>query len=109
MHFNKEPEILFGEGNYAINNVKEIDVTEAFLNLAEEVKNCQNVETFRDCETKEYIKLGLTECKCTPYALRNFSKNVIKTRINFNLIISNPHLLGSSVHSSWTRLLQIYK
>ena len=67
---------MFGQGIYALTDVKEIDTTEAFLNLDEEIKGCQNVETYRECQAKEYISMGLKKCNCTPYALRNFSKTV---------------------------------
>ena len=75
MHL-KEPLILYGEGDYALTDVKEIDTTEAFLNLDENVKLCQNVESYEKCQAKEYIKNGLKKCNCTPYELRNFDKMV---------------------------------
>ena len=76
MQSNIEPLILLGEGNYALTAIKEIDTTEAFLNLDEEIKNCQNVETYQKCQVREYINMGLEKCNCTPYELRNFSKKV---------------------------------
>ena len=76
MHLNKEPLSLFGEGNYALTDVKEIVGTEAFLSLDEGIKLCQDFETYQDCMTKEYIKNGVEKCSCTPYELRNFSKTV---------------------------------
>ena len=73
---NTEPLILFGEGNYALTAVKEIDGTEEFLRLDEGIKHCQNRETFQECQAKEYIKDGLVKCKCTPYEMRNYSQTV---------------------------------
>ena len=78
MQINKEPLIRFGEGNYALTDVKEIDTTDAFLKLGEEIRDCQNVETYQECQTKYYIKMGLEKCNCTPYQLRNFSNEVNK-------------------------------
>ena len=76
MHWIKEPLILYGEGNYALTAIKEIDATEGFLNLGEEIIDCQNIETYLECQTRDYMQMGLEECKCTPYELRNFSKEV---------------------------------
>ena len=74
------PLILFGEGNYALTDIKQIEITDAFLSLDEEIKKCQNVETVHECETRKFINLGLERCNCTPYALRNFTKNVSKNK-----------------------------
>ena len=76
MQLIKEPLLLFGEGNYALTAIKEIDMTEAFMNLDEETRNCQNVETYQECQAKEYIKMGLEKCNCTPYVMRDFSMKV---------------------------------
>ena len=73
-----EPLILYGKGDYALTAVQEIDVTEDFLNLNKQGTHhdCQNVETYQECQSKEYIKMGLEKCNCTLYALRDFSKKV---------------------------------
>ena len=78
MYFDKEPLILHGEGDFALTAVQEIDATNAFLNLNREgtQHDCQNVETYQECEANEYIKMGLEKCNCTLYALRDFSKKV---------------------------------
>ena len=68
--------MLQGEGNYALTSVKEIDGTEAFLSLDDDIKLCQNEETLADCSTKDFMKRNLDLCKCVPYKLRNFSKQV---------------------------------
>ena len=74
--------ILYGEGDYALTDVKKVVVTKAFMNLDEEIKSCQNIETYKDCLTKEFIMMGLEMCNCTPYELRNFSRSVRrKTRL----------------------------
>ena len=78
MQLIKEPLLLFGEGNYALTAIKEIDTTEAFMNLDEETRNCQNVETYQECQAKEHIKMGLERCNCTPYELRNHSNKANK-------------------------------
>ena len=71
-----EPITFYGEGEYAVTDIKEVKVTKGFLSLAEKVKNCQNEETLNECQTKKYISVGLEKCNCTQYELRNFSKMV---------------------------------
>ena len=61
MQSNKEPLIRFGQGNYALTAVSEIFTTEAFLNLDEEIKACQNVESYQTCQAREYINTGLED------------------------------------------------
>ena len=74
--YNLEPVILFGEGKYSLSTVKEIVGTESFKKLDDDIKKCQNREDFEKCKSREYIKNGLENCKCTPYQLRNYSKKV---------------------------------
>jgi hypothetical protein len=45
---------LEGEGNYALTSVKEIDGTEAFLALDDDIKLCQNKELLADCSSREF-------------------------------------------------------
>ena len=43
---------LYGEGSYAISAVKAMSVTEEYLGLDEEVRNCQMKEDFENCTTR---------------------------------------------------------
>ena len=76
MHFVLEPLLLFGEGTYALTSVKEMTGTDSFLELDEKIKLCQTRETVEDCLAKDFLKKGLEKCKCTPFRLRNFTKEV---------------------------------
>ena len=67
-------EPLFGEGSYALTEVTEVEGTEAYLGLDEEIRHCQNRETFHECQAREYLRNGLAKCNCIPYELRNYSK-----------------------------------
>ena len=71
-----EPLTFYGEGDYALTDIKEVEVTKAFLTLDEKTKLCQDDETFKECQSNEYLRLGQKHCDCTPYELRNFSKKV---------------------------------
>ena len=45
-------------------------VTDSFLTLNEEVRKCQNYESFDDCITRKYIASLLEKCKCLPFTMR---------------------------------------
>ena len=61
-----------------MSNVKEFDVTDGFISLGEKVTKCQNVESFEECETKEYLRLAREMCKCIPYSLSQLNQTVFQ-------------------------------
>ena len=78
--------MLNGDGDYNLNVMKEsvninftnpfhtsflqeIKVTESFLGLKEEVRGCQNLETFEDCTTRNFLESLRKKCDCIPFAL----------------------------------------
>ena len=65
-----DPVSLFGEGQYNLNNIKEIAVTSSFMGLDKDNRKCQNIETYDDCKTRLYIEHLRQECKCLPLSLR---------------------------------------
>jgi hypothetical protein len=69
-------EPLFGEGNYVLTEVTEIDGTEAFMQLDEGIRHCQNKETFQECQAQGHKTNGQAACQCTPYKIRDYSKTV---------------------------------
>ena len=68
---------VYGEGNYAISVVKEIKVTYEYLGMDENVRNCQSIEPFENCTTRQYLESVQRECNCIPYGLRDFSKDIM--------------------------------
>ena len=64
-----EPVELFGEGAYNINVLKEIEATDSYLGLNQNVIECQNVEPLFNCTTRHYINSIITECGCLPFTL----------------------------------------
>ena len=44
---------------------KEIFVTDSFLGLNENTRNCQNIETYNDCKTRLYVENLRKECEGT--------------------------------------------
>ena len=77
--FYLAPVLHFGEGSYAISAVKEIKVTEEYIQLDKNILKCQNKETFENCTTREYLQMVKNHCNCVPYALKNLLKTKMVT------------------------------
>ena len=67
---------MSGEGSYNLNVLKEIKVTESFNKLDEDVKKCQNVETYDECTTRHHMKELREKCRCLPLALSDSEVDV---------------------------------
>ena len=65
---------------YNLNTVKEFEVTDDFLNLDFQKRDCQNQESMSDCKTRLYREALLTQCKCLPFNIR-VSDEVIENLI----------------------------
>ena len=50
-----EQVILHGEGEFNLDAIKEIQVTQSFLGLEPNVRGCQSREPFYNCTTRHYI------------------------------------------------------
>ena len=62
--------LLVGEGEYNLNVVKEIEVTDSYMGLDQDVRGCQNKEPYDDCTTKIYMDTIIGECGCLPFNIR---------------------------------------
>ena len=60
---------LTGEGEYNLNSFKQIEVTESYMGLSQDVRGCQNVENFADCTTRNYIEDTRNKCGCLPLSI----------------------------------------
>ena len=58
---------LIGEGVYNLNTLKEIKVTDSFLDMDQDVIACQDVQPLDNCTTKHYMDSLLDECGCIPW------------------------------------------
>ena len=76
-----EPVTLIGEGEYNINALTEIKVTESFLGLGKDVIECQNIESLYDCSNRKYIDTILGQCGCLPFNMIMDSNEVIIIKI----------------------------
>ena len=61
---------LYGEGQYNLHSIDEISVSDSFLGLDENIRNCQNVDTYDDCNTRVHLESLRQECGCLPLSLR---------------------------------------
>ena len=61
--------MMIGEGEYNI-VVEKVDVTESYLGLSEEVRNCQNTEEdYQSCVTENFVQRVKEKCKCLPLGM----------------------------------------
>ena len=56
-----EPVKLIGEGEYNINVLKEIKVTDSFLGQDQDTRKCQNDEPYLNCTTRQYHETFLAD------------------------------------------------
>ena len=71
----KEPLELIGKGEYNLNALTDIRVTDSYLGLDQGVKECQNEESLYDCTTRKYNEAFWSECGCLPVNI-NLSNQV---------------------------------
>ena len=62
--------MLFGEGEYYLKEIKEVEVTESYLRLGMDDRNCQNDEPYYNCTSRHYIKSILKKCGCLRLDMR---------------------------------------
>ena len=77
-----EPLKLSGEGEYNLNVLTEIEVTESYLGMNEEDRNCQDVEPFYNCTSRQYRDTILAQCGCLPLSM-NLSNDI---KVKFNIL-----------------------
>ena len=73
------PVSFYGAGEYNLKTVKKIEVTDAFLGLSQETRECQNQRTISNCTTETYLNDLLDMCNCLPYNLwiNDFQEKVL--------------------------------
>ena len=69
VHF-QEPVTLVGEGQYNIDDIKEISATESYLGMDQSIKACQKNEPVYNCTTRHYLDTLLEKCGCLPLSIR---------------------------------------
>ena len=69
-----EPVVLIGEGLYNLNSLKEIQVTDSYLELDEDVRGCQTTEPYYNCTTRIHLDNIVKKCGCLPLPLANIDQ-----------------------------------
>ena len=87
--------MLFGEGEYNLDVLKEIVVSSSYMGLNQNIRKCQSEETFYDCTTKHYRYDILRHCGCLPSNARlndkvNLLKSIQNVRLYINLLTQAP-------------------
>ena len=72
---------LPGEGEYNLNNIIEINGTESYFGLDQDVRECQNDEPTENCTTRRYHDTMLRECGCLPFNIRTSDKVYLFTEL----------------------------
>ena len=75
---------LIGDGEYNLDVLKNIETTESYLGLDQDVRGCQNEETIDNCTTRQYIDTLLEKCECLPYSIR-LPSNKVCTKSSVNI------------------------
>ena len=78
---------LRGEGEYNLNILKEIEVTDSFYELDKGVRNCQSYignDTYDKCTSRYFMEQMMLKCGCLPFAIMNSTINNEKVYGNIN-------------------------
>ena len=69
-----EPLFLYGEGEYNLDAIKEVSVTDSFMTLGQEDRKCQDKEIYTECTTKLLKDAIMEKCGCIPFKLNLFKE-----------------------------------
>ena len=96
---------LYGKGQYNLHSMDEISVTDSFLRFDKNIRNCQNVETYDDCNTRVQLEKLRQECGCLPLSLRLSEK----VKWHISIFLGSDRSSGShlSVCQSDTKLSRL--
>ena len=69
-NFHVEPVVLIGEGDYNLNDLKEIKATDSYIGMDKEVRDCQYKESFYNCTTRQHLATYQEKCGCMPLNIK---------------------------------------
>ena len=87
---------LSGEGEYNLDILKEIEVTDSFNELDNEIRKCQSFkskETYDNCTTRYFMEEMRLKCGCLPFAIVHAMNN---KKVSGKLSSSHSTLLSKS-------------
>ena len=75
---------MIGEGEFNLNALKEIKVTESYFALDEDDRKCQeNNYPIQNCSTDHYVEAMINQCGCLP--LKMGFRNKVSYTINYTV------------------------
>ena len=89
---------MVGEGEYNLNDLIEVEATDSYLGLDQEVKQCQEEEPFHNCTTRHYIDTILKHCKCLPLNIRLLDKVYELYDICISVLYPKNFVIGTPLH-----------
>ena len=87
-----EPTRLYGEGQYNLNVVKEMKVTDSFLTLEPSRRNCQDTIDYEECTTKTYHNAFMEQCRCLPFNIETNKVTINKCSNHVSSFLTLPAL-----------------
>ncbi len=81
MIVSSDPVTLSGPGEFNLDILKEIEITDSFYELDSEVTKCQSYKskgTYDNCTTGFFQEQMRLNCGCLPYAISNSTINTEK-------------------------------
>ena len=70
---------LIGEGEYNLNTLKEIKVSDSYLGLDQDERGCQDEEPLYNCSTRHYMDALIDHCGCLPFNIKLSDKVLFKS------------------------------
>ena len=89
---------------YNLNALTEIQVTDSYLGLDQDLRKCQNEEPFYNCTTRTYIDTIFEECGCFPFHMKVSKKVAVLLTIINNIIKQIKQFRISAPLSRWNVL-----
>ena len=74
--------MLIGEGEYNLNALKEVIVTDSYLGLDKNVRKCQNETIYEECLTRYHTNTIVKNCGCLPPTIFQVKIHVVKKVIS---------------------------
>ena len=56
-----------GEGEYNLNALTAVEITDSYLGLDKNIRKCQNEEPYQNCTSRKYFDTLLGKCGCLPF------------------------------------------
>ena len=75
-----EPVKLIGEGRFNLNVMKSIKVTDSYLDMDNDMKDCQNGEDLDICTTRQHTEAFVAKCGCIPFRIGKYKCTVLLVR-----------------------------